>query len=163
MYHYIVLDPKTKAEKSTKYLLEILDEQITADANSDFDLITKGMFILISSSEIEENNLLKLYYERQIAEQLFGFLKDDLEILPLRVHQESTLKWYLFISFISLIIFIEIRDKLKNKYQFEEAMLLLKSLKVRTYGDTEIIGELTKDQRLILEYLEIDLAKKPSA
>ena len=163
MYHYIVLDPKTKAEKSTKYLLEILDQEITADTNSDFDLITKGIFILISSSEIEEKDLLKLYYERQKAEQLFGFLKDDLEILPLRVHQESTLKGYLFISFISLIIFIEIRDKLKNKYQFEEAMLLLKSLKVRTYGDTEIIGELTKDQRLILEYLEIDLAKKPSA
>lgn len=163
LFAYVVLDPKTKAEKSTKYLLEILDQEITADTNSDFDLITKGIFILISSSEIEEKDLLKLYYERQKAEQLFGFLKDDLEILPLRVHQESTLKGYLFISFISLIIFIEIRDKLKNKYQFEEAMLLLKNLKVRTYGDNEIIGEPTKDQRLILECLQIELPNKPSA
>ena len=162
IFAYVVLDPKTKAEKSTKYLLEILDREIT-DANSDFDLITKGIFILISSSEIEEKDLLPLYYERQKAEQLFGFLKDDLEILPLSVHQENTLKGYLFISFIALIIFIEMRDKLKNKYQFEEAMLLLKNLKVRTYGDVEIIGELTKDQRLILECLQIQLPNKPSA
>jgi hypothetical protein len=38
------------------------------------------------------------------------------------VHGESTLRGYLLISFISLALYVEMQDKLKGKYQFEEAL-----------------------------------------
>jgi len=49
--------------------------------------------------------VIPLYYTRQIAKRLFGFSKDDLNILPLRVHKEETLRDYLFLHFASLVVY----------------------------------------------------------
>lgn len=160
---YVVLDPKTRAEKSTKFLIDVLDDAKAKSQNLDFELLKKGVFILVSSLDIDPKELLPLYYERQKAEQLFGFLKDDLDLLPLRTHGEATLRGYLLISFIALCIYVEMREKLKGHYQFEEALIHLRNLKCKIYGSTEIIGERTKQQREVLEHLGTTLPVEPSA
>ncbi|MGC8483897.1 MAG: transposase [Thermodesulfobium sp.] len=157
LYAYVVLDPITKAEKSTKFLANVLDDSVMTNVDLEFELMKKGVFVLISSIDIEPAELLYLYYERQKVEQLFGFLKDDLDILPLRVHGEETLKGYLFISFISLAVYVEMREKLKGKYSFEDSLIHLRNLKCKIYGSDEIIGERTKQQREVFEYLGIRL------
>jgi len=48
--------------------------------------------ILVSSFEINKNEVVPLYYMRQTVEKLIGFAKDDLDLIPLRVHREETLR-----------------------------------------------------------------------
>ncbi len=52
-----------------------------------------------------------MYYLRQTAEMLFGFAKDDINLLPLRVHGEETLRGFLFLQFLTLIIFTELKKQ----------------------------------------------------
>ena len=46
---------------------------------------------LMSSSHIEKEKLIPLYYSRQYVEKAFSYSKDDLSLLPLRVHREESL------------------------------------------------------------------------
>ncbi len=163
LYAYVVLDPKTRADKSTKFLIDVLDDGDTNKGDLSFELVKKGVFVLISSIDLDPEELLPLYYERQKVEQLFGFIKDDLDLVPLRVHGEPTLRGYLLISFIALGIYVEMREKLKGKYQFEESLIHLRNLKCKIYGSSEVISERTRQQREVLKYLGVALPGKPSA
>gem|GEM_PF-6168008 len=43
----------------------------------------------------KQKDVVPFYYLRRMAEKLFGFSKDNFELLPLRVHKEETLRGYL--------------------------------------------------------------------
>ncbi|MGC8479667.1 MAG: hypothetical protein ACP5M9_03295 [Candidatus Micrarchaeia archaeon] len=44
--------------------------------------------------KISKNDVVPAYYVRQIAEMLFGFSKDDINILLLRAHSEEVLRGF---------------------------------------------------------------------
>jgi transposase len=155
LYAYVVVDPKARGEKSTKYILEALDDK--KNVLTDYDLAKKGVSILISSTDILEDELLPLYYERQYAEQVFGYLKEDLSLLPLRVHSETTFRGYIFITFLALIAYVEVKKNITNQFQFDQILINLRNLKSKVYGDEVIISERTKMQRQILECLQVTL------
>ncbi|CAD7774643.1 hypothetical protein FHEFKHOI_01615 [Candidatus Methanoperedenaceae archaeon GB50] len=115
--------------------------------------------ILISSSELDRENVISLYYTRQIAEKLFGFSKDDLNLLPLRVHKEETLRGYLFLQFASLVVYSLLKRELGRDYTVEEVLLTLRNLKCKVYEDEIIVQELTKQQRKIFEKFSIMVPK----
>ncbi len=54
-----------------------------------FDIKKKGLMVLMSSSEIDINDLIPMYYTRQFVEKAFSYSKDDLSLLPLSVHGEG--------------------------------------------------------------------------
>ncbi len=158
VFAHIVLDPERKGRETTRLGLNTIDEK---DENPDFDyaLMCRGVMILISSFQLPKEEIVPTYYVRQTAEKMFGFSKDDLEILPLRVHSEETLKGFLFFQFLSLIIFSQLKNKIGKKHTVEEVLLTLKNLKCKVYDKEIIVGELTKQQKELAALLEVLVPK----
>jgi transposase len=115
--------------------------------------------ILVSSLQFPKEDVVPAYYTRQMAEMLFGFSKDDLGILPLRVHSELALSGFLFMQFITLIAFMQLKKSLDKEYTVEEALLNLRNLKCKVYDTEVVVGELTKQQKEIAEKLGIMVPK----
>jgi len=160
-YAHIVLDPQRKGRETSKIILETIDEKdLHEEQELNYLLMNKGVMILVSSFEITKEEVVKIYYLRQTAENLFGFSKDDLGIIPLRVHSEQALRGFLFIQFLTLIAFVHIRNQLKTEYTVEEALLIMRNLKCKIYDNEIIISEQTRAQKNIAEKLNILVPKK---
>ncbi|MGC8867867.1 MAG: IS1634 family transposase, partial [Elusimicrobiales bacterium] len=83
-YAYIILDPDRKGRETKKLLLQAMEEDIE---DIDYRLLKQGTMILISSFKVSINEVIPYYYMRQRVEALFGFSKDDLRLIPLRIHK----------------------------------------------------------------------------
>ena len=156
-FAYVVLDPVRKGRELRKFILK-RDEEGDID-NEKFIVMKKGIMVLISSLSLPEEEVVPLYYSRQIVELLFRFSKDDLDLLPLRVHKEESMRGYLLLIFISLCVFLLLKKKLGKKKTVEEALLILRNLKAKVFKDEIIIPEITKKQRLLFESCEIIVTK----
>ncbi|MDR3186701.1 MAG: transposase [Christensenellaceae bacterium] len=75
----------------------------------------RGIFILLSSIKLPTDKILHFYYERQDIEQIFDFAKNDVDLLPLRVHSEATLRGHFMIVFFSTIAHVYMRRILEKK------------------------------------------------
>ena len=163
-YLHMILDPKKKGKDLHK-LLEERDNQNkneNDDAQDQLSFAKAGIFILISSKKIPTDEVLSAYYTRQIVEQIFGFSKSDLDLLPLRCHSDATIRGYLFLQFLLLVVFIELREKLKKEYTVEQAIALTRNLKCKVYSDQTIIQELSKSQKKIFDLASILVPKSIS-
>ncbi|MEW6040966.1 MAG: transposase, partial [Elusimicrobiota bacterium] len=158
-YAYIVLDPERKGRETKRFLLSAMEEEEGNREEIEYGLMNHGIMILVSSFEIEDKAIVPSYYLRHMAETLFGFSKDDLKLLPLRVHKEETLRGYLLIIFIALIIFVRLKREIGNEYTVEEILLIMRNLKCKVYENELVIQELTKQQKEIAEILKIIVSK----
>ena len=147
---YIILDPERKA-KETKELLQKYCKDISErDEHSDkLKISSCGIMVLVSSKEIPAGEIVSAYYFRQSIEQIFGFSKNDLGLLPMRHHNDLTVRGYLFMQFLSLIIYIKMREKISDISTVEQALMTLRKLKCKVFDRQIIPAELTKDQRVI--------------
>ena len=75
--------------------------------------------------------------------------KDDLQILPLRGHKDNTIKGYLLLQFITLVVFIQLRTALEKEFTVEQALLCTRNIKCKIYNDKILVAELTKQQKKI--------------
>lgn len=158
-FAYIILDPKRKGKEMDRLLVENIDEK---DQNKDaleYEILRRGVMILISSFDIPRADVVPMYYVRQTAEMLFGFSKDDLGILPLRVHNEARMQGFLLLQFLSLVAFTQIKNKLGNEYTVEDALLTLRNLKAKVFDADLIVGELTREQKEITKKLGVIVSK----
>jgi transposase len=122
--------------------------------------LKSGAMILVSSFEIEKKEVVPFYYMRQTVEKLIGFAKDDLDLIPLRIHKEETLRGYLLMIFITLTIFALIKREIGNDYTVEETLLTMRNLKCKVYDKELIVQELAKKQKEVVEKLDIIVPKK---
>ena len=88
-----------------------------------------------------------------------GFAKSDLDLLPIRCHSDKTIRGYLFLRFLLLIVFIEIREKLAGNFTVEQALMATRALKCKIYDEKLIIQELTKNQKKIFELVGVIMPK----
>jgi transposase len=161
-YLYVILDPVKKTKDIQELMHEYgqLQRKTTADKEAyNNKLIFCGILGLVSSKSIAAKEILACYYLRQSVEQVFGFLKDDLGLLPIRKHSDATIRGYLFLQFIALIIFIKIREKLPQKYTVEKALMALSGLKCKVFTNQIIPAEPTKEQKIILKNYDILVPK----
>lgn len=150
VYAHIVLDPERKGREMKKFLINVIDEKEKHEEHDlEYMLKTRGIMILVSSFKLDRDEVVPTYYVRQTAEMLFGFSKDDLKIVPLRVHSEGTLRGFLFLQFLALIAFIQIKKSIGKEYTVEEIMLSMRNLKCKVYENDIVIQELTKHQKEI--------------
>ncbi len=156
-YAYIILDPERKGRETKKLLLDAMEEDID---DIEYRLLKQGTMILISSFKVSKNEVVPYYYMRQRVETLFGFSKDDLRLIPLRIHKEETLRGYLLLMFIVLIVFLRLREEIGDKYTVEEILLTMKNLKCKVYQDEIVVQELTRQQKEIVEKLNIIVPKR---
>jgi transposase len=148
-YAYIVLDPIRKG-KEVSELISNSSIDLSRD-EIDTTLASCGIMILVSSIKFNNDAVIASYHSRQSVEQIFGFFKDDLDSLPIRCHSDDTIKGYLFLQFLALIIFTQLRTKLPNKFSVEQALLILRSLKAKVFENQILIAEKNKNVRLIFE------------
>ncbi|MDX1916742.1 MAG: hypothetical protein SFT68_02010, partial [Rickettsiaceae bacterium] len=106
-----------------------------------------------SSNHMEKNEVLPNYYTRQSIEQIFGFAKSQNDLLPLRVHSDEAVRGYLFLSFIGLILFVKVRQQLKDNFTVQQALVILRNLKAKIFDDKIILTELSKTQKSVLALL----------
>ena len=151
---HVILDPYKKVKDTQRLLIEADDDSKSpGDVNE--AMAYCGFFILISRAPIKPEDVLPTYYTRQSIEQVFGIAKSQASILPLRVHSEQSIKGYLLLVFISLIIFMSMRQKLKKEYTVEQALLILRSLKAKKYDAEILVQENTKKVKDIAKLLDI--------
>lgn len=159
-FAYIVLDPERKGRETKNFLLQNIKNKENTIEELEYDMMKRGIMILVSSFNLKNEDVVPAYYVRQTAEKLFGFSKDDLSLLPLRVHNEESLRGFLFMQFLTLIAFVHIKNKLGKDHNVEEILLKLRNLKCKVYDDEIIICEPNKQQKEILEKLDILMPKK---
>jgi transposase len=155
-YVFIILDPERKAKETKELLQKYCNDKSDRDDKRDkLEFLSCGIMILVGSKDIPVSDVLSAYYMRQSIEQVFGFSKSDLGLLPIRNHNENTVRGYLFFQFIILIFYIMIREKFLENYTVEQLILILRKLKCKVY-DTQIIpAECTRKQREIFEQTKI--------
>lgn len=159
-YAYVILDPERKSKETKKLLNKYCNEKSDRDEGKyKLAYASCGIMMLISSNDIPSNEVVSAYYMRQSVEQIFGFSKDDLGLLPIRNHNDLTVRGYLFLQFILLILYIQIREKLCGISTVEQAIINLKKLKCKVFDEKIIPAETTKTQRLIFEQNKILVPK----
>ena len=164
-YAFIILDPERKA-KETKELIQKyckenfdkIEDKVKLERKQNkykLDFLSCGIMVLISSKKIVTDEALSSYGLRQSVEQVFSVSKSDLSLLPIRNHNEKTVRGYLFLQFILLILYLRIQDVISKDYTIEQLLLTLRKLKCKVFDDQIIPSELTKKQRVIFEDAKI--------
>lgn len=154
MFAHIILDPDKKA-KDTNKLLRTSFEEDESEEDTNLKMKYCGYFILIARYFISKEEILPTYYTRQSIEQVFGFAKSNNNILPLRVHSEQSIHGYLLLVFLSLVVFIMMRQGLQLKFTMDEALLTLRNLKAKIYDAEAVILEPNKKSKDISALLKI--------
>ena len=157
MYAHVILDPSKKAKDIHNILKNNLDSKQTEEqiAATNKKIKYSGLFVLLSKSQIERQEILPTYYVRQAIEQLFGFAKSNNNLLPLRVHTEQSINGYLLLVFLSLVLFVTMRQRLQPDITMGKAMLRLRGLKAKVYENEFIIQEPNKKIKDIAKALGI--------
>jgi transposase len=155
---YLILDPAKRSKDITQLVEERSNSGPDDPRNEEQDkyaLTSAGVFALGSSKEIPLKDVMESYYIRQTAERIFGNSKDDLDILPIRCHSETTIRGYLFMQFLLLIVFTELRKLLNRKTTIEQALLVARQLKCKVFSKIIVVQELTRKQKDLFESCSI--------
>ncbi|MDR2436959.1 MAG: transposase [Endomicrobium sp.] len=115
LYAYICKD-LAEANKTEIHILSKLYKNMKVEELADIrkKLRERGIFILLSSIKMPTDKVLQFYYERADIEQIFDFAKNDLNLVPLRLHSESTLRGHFMVVFMATIAHAYIK-RIKNK------------------------------------------------
>lgn len=154
LWAHVILDPHKKAKDTQQLLFDSFEgDKSTEDVNDAINFC--GFFILVSRESIASEEVLPTYYTRQSIEQVFGIAKSKASLLPLRVHSEQSINGYLFLVFLSLILFVTMRQKLKKQWTVEQALLILRTLKAKIFDTQILIQENTKKVKDITKLLDV--------
>jgi transposase len=159
--YYICLDIERQSQEKASYFKHLTKNK--TDDELEHDLMRQGIFILVSSLNLERNNVLPCYYDRQAIEQVFDYMKSSIDIIPLRCHNEDTLAGHLFISFLATIIYLSL-DKIlkKHKNSLSNSLDSLGRLHCRVYKDRIIPDVATKKVNDVLKALKLKIPDKIS-
>lgn len=159
-YAFIILYPERKAKETKKFLQDYCKNKSERDEKKDdFEFANRGIMVLISSKKISKEEVLSAYYLRLSVEQVFCYFKSDLGLLPIRNHNEKTVRGYLFFQFLLLIIYLKLKEKIAKNCTIEQMLLTLKKLKCKVFEKQIIPAELTKSQRVFFEQASILVPK----
>jgi transposase len=120
-----------------------------------------GNQIIFSTGNLDWEECLSCYRERDAVEKAFRTMKHDLLTLPLNARKESTVRGFLFINFISLIIRLRLVRLMKDSDLIKDFTVdgllleLSKIKKIQLANGEVIISEVTKKQRTILDALNL--------
>ena len=147
---YEVINTLTKKESS---YIEIgkISEQINS----------VGYFCLISSKHYDKEIIIPTYNKRLSIEQTFDIAKNYTKLLPLRVHNEYTLKGHILVSYIATCIIKSIKLGL-NTYSLSLGNKVnnLRYIKCNKYNNNIVTSIPTKGDVNIFNSFSIDFPKK---
>lgn len=156
-YAYVIIDENKRRDESEKYIKAAVEDGVTAD-EMDKELKKKGIFILVSSEDIDTADIVPMYYTRQQIEQVFDISKTSVDLLPLRVHSEKTFRGHLFIVFLATLIRIIISNKLTDwNFNTNASLIAMRNLKCKVFDNHILVKEPTKKMKNIAKLAGITL------
>jgi transposase len=156
-FAYLAVDAQRKYTESCEYMKEALNDGVDADT-IDSEMKKFGVFILISSENIENKDILPLYYTRQVVEQIFDLSKNNLDLVPLRVHSEETFRGHLMLTFLASILLLQMNRQMgAEKHCAIEVFALMRNLKCKIYDKEILIKEPTKKMKNIAKLLNVNI------
>jgi transposase len=153
-FAYVCEDIKERGKKLANFIKNSKEDKLS-DESINENSKSVGKFVLISNKKLGTDEVLPLYYTRQCAEQAFGIVKSQLDILPLRTHNEQTLKGYTFLCFLSLILSIEIQQKLGGLSSFKDAIQRAKNLHCKVFNNGVVVSECGRQLIDVMERLSV--------
>lgn len=112
-YAYCILDVDRKNQEDSKLAKKALKNGLT-DGEA-FDSMSKtGFFVIMSTMDLENFEVLPNYYVRQNVEQFLDIGKGSASFLPLRVHSEDTFRGHLLIAFIAAAVVQSLQNDLSE-------------------------------------------------
>jgi len=163
---YLCLDEDMYLMQHKKIFFEGIDEKRTSDETNDA-LGKAGLFVLLSSSDIAEKDLLPMYYTRQQVEQVFDISKNYADLLPIRVQSEESFAGHLMISFMATLVAQQIqhtllkkRSKKAKELNAESIWGYLRSQKCKVYANYAIPQEPRKEVNAIYDIFKINYPHK---
>lgn len=155
-YLYLAKDVNRKNEENEKILMQASTSDLPKDKV--YEMLNKtGFFGLISASKKGIDQILPAYYQRQAIEETFDFSKNYTRLLPLRTHNENTLKGHLLLSFIACFILKCMQVELKYSDRlFGSKLKGLSHLICDDYTSRILIEQPQKNENDIFKALSIE-------
>jgi transposase len=116
-----------------------------------------GKQIILAHSSLDWQECLTVYRGRDAVEKAFKTLKQDIQVILLNAKKEASMKGFLFVTFIRLILRMRLLKWMKEtsplgNYTVEGLLLELAKIKKITLTDGKtLVTEITRKQRTILE------------
>jgi transposase len=142
-----------------------IDSSLTVDVrkNAVSQRINRmGRYLICHQGEMTWEECLRTYKERDMIEKRFHHLKNDLEAVPMHVQKESTMRGFIFICFIALILRMRLQEKLEEtrldkNYSVEALLLELEKIHlIRLENGEQLLTEQTKKQKDIIKKLGLE-------
>jgi hypothetical protein len=160
-YAYLFCDPDKLSKEFSHFAVKVLN-----DPNIDFEskkkiFLSKGQFILLSSENLDVNDILPLYYTRQSIEQIFDIGKNNADLLPLRTHTIETCRGHLMASFLSIASYVLTIKQFKTLNMSPISIYhKMKNLRIKFYNNNDfIINERDKSMNNIIKNTPFALPK----
>jgi hypothetical protein len=160
-YAYVGVDVDSRNAQVKRVMFNSMDEKLSME-EIDSRIARLGVFVLLSSDDMDTNEILPLYYTRQQVEQVFDIAKNNADILPLRIQGEDTFRGHLMLTFLATAILQKLqrdilaRRKKGNKTNPEGAFLRLRNQKCKVYSENIIPQEAVKEINDVYKLLGID-------
>jgi hypothetical protein len=159
-FAYLGIDVDNRNQQVKRAAFAAIDDKLSSE-EADKQMSALGVFMIISSEDIDIEEILPLYYTRQQIEQVFDLGKNNADILPLRVQKEETFRGHLMITFLATVILqklqrdiITIRKK-KDKINPEGVLMILRNQKCKVYENETIPQEAVKSINDIYKMFQI--------
>jgi transposase len=159
-YAYVGVDMDSRNQQLKRAAFAAIDDKLSSD-EMDEKIAKLGVFMLLSSDDMETKEILPLYYTRQQIEQVFDIGKNNADLLPLRIQNEDTFRGHLLLTFIATAILQRLqRDilskrKKKDKINPEGAFMKLRSQKCKVYNKNIVPQESVKEINEVYKLLAI--------
>ena len=99
-----------------------------------------------------------MYKQREYVEYAFNVYKNDLEADRSYLRDDHMLFTYMFLNLLSLYLHFQILNMIDGKYSVRDILLILSRIKMYRMEKSEIMSEITKKSRELVEKLDIDLS-----
>jgi hypothetical protein len=166
-FAYVSIDHDAQSDERRKIYMK-KPKEFKSDAERDEQIRNSGVFVLVSKTKINVDEVLPLYYSRQAVEQAFDFGKNYANLMPLRTHNEATLRGHFLVSFMATVSIMAIdkmlvsakpKAKNKNPLNFIQARSCLRQMKCHVYDDRIVVAEPDKKSNDVLKMLKIDYVR----
>ncbi len=155
-YVYIYEDPVLRSEEDKDYLIRINENKCSREhyykTQGNF-----GKLYLLSDLNEEPERMCMLYKQREYVEYAFNVFKNDLEADRSYLRDDRMIFVYVFLNLLSLYLHFQILNMIKGKYSVRDVLLILSRIKVNDLGKEEILGEIPKKAKELVDKLKIDL------
>lgn len=127
-----------------------------------------GRFVIFCSEDFDEMKCLSLYKKRNEIEKSFNALNGEIDMLPLNMQalnarNEKTIKGFIFIAFLSMIIRTRLMSMMSSaglldRYSVEHLLMQLEKMRAIVLADGQMIfTEMSKEQKEIFHTLNLSI------